>query len=72
MKDSGYAIREGRTGVWDTARGVWLEGPRAAAAASDEISYFLGLDLGQATDYTALAIVRRTAEQKDSPSPHRR
>ena len=69
MGDSGYAIREGRSGVWDTARGVWLEGPRVAAAAGEEVRYFLGLDLGQAADYTALAIVRRTATQLDSPSP---
>src|SRR5207248_1474844 len=64
VEDRGVAIRGGRTGVWDPARGVWIEALRAAASAEEEARYFLGLDLGQAADYTALAIVRRVGDKE--------
>jgi hypothetical protein len=63
VQDGRETVRSGRTGVWDTARGIWIEPLRAAGTAGaveEEVRYFLGLDLGQAADYTALATVRRT------------
>jgi hypothetical protein len=60
MSHSEPTIITGKTGIWDTSRGVWLEAPHKPGTSGEPVRHFVGLDLGQSADYTALAVVRRT------------